>query len=263
MPTPVTRRRVLGSALGASVIAGAFLAASVAAANNPGGGPRSLQATPDGFNKYLVYLGETVAPEEPGLFMDDETVYYFQEEVMGRSEAEIDAHRDAAKQYYWDQFGLNFGVAEGPETEGADFTGFMQNPNANYRAYTISEDWVPSQGWMVRDGGWAAIITAEDGMVLGGEYGGEEGKWVPEGTMMVFGDYSIKVERPQSGAPPHADEVIEIHFRSPLPLIEDPDGVLSFVCDLYHEEWGAGKARGVSQGGVIRNILTFPPDLQE
>jgi hypothetical protein len=135
----------------------------------------------------------------------------------------------------------------------------VQNPGANYRASTISGETVPTEGWMVRDGGWIVALTAD--MMLRGEYGGAAGTHVPAGAIVVFGDYSIKVQRARSQAPPHATEAIVIHYESGFAISLNADGVMTFQRALEHPEWGAGWARGVVEGKTIRNVLSFPPEL--
>lgn len=227
--------------------------------------PGHASPTPAGFTKYLVYMGEsTVAPGEPGLFMDPVNVGVFQQEIMQRTPEEVDQERARAKEFFWQRFGLDFRSttpdADGVETiDGATLSAFVQNPDANYRAYTISGEAVPAGGWMVRDGGWLVALTSE--MLLGGDYGGATGKLVPAGAILVFGDYNIKVTRARSQAPPHADETIVIHYESGFPISANADGVMTFQCALEHPEWGIGRARGVVEGKTIRNVLSFPPEL--
>ncbi|MCI0537211.1 MAG: hypothetical protein L0Z50_18500 [Verrucomicrobiales bacterium] len=180
----------------AVVLLVALATAAPVKAGNQGVGPGS--PTPAGFTKYLVYLGEsTAAPGEPGLFMDADHVNHFQHVIMQRTPAEVAAEEADAEQFFWQRFGLNFTATEpdanGVQTiPGATFQAFVQNEAANYRAYTISGESVPSQGWLVRDGGW--IVTLTEDMVLHGDYGGAEGKSAPAGAVVVFGNYNILVE---------------------------------------------------------------------
>ena len=106
----------------------------------------------------------------------------------------------------------------------------------------------------VRDGGWNVTLT--DDMVLHGEYGGKEGKLVPAGASVVFGNYNILAERP------NGQDQIVIHYESDTPIFANADGVTPFVCNLIHPQWEQGKARGVVfPENIIRNVLTFPPQL--
>lgn len=266
------RRRVAGRgmltmllALGVSAGFTAGVAAQGANRSGRDAAPGHASPTPAGFTKYLVYMGEsTVAPGEPGLFTDAASVAHFQQQIMGRTPVEVAAEKARAEDFFWQRFGLDFRSTDpdanaAEHIDGAMLMAFVQNPDANYRAYTVSERAVPAAGWMVRDGGWSVVLTED--MLLGGDYGGAEGKLVPAGAMVVFGDYNIKVQNNRSHAGPHADDTILIHYESGHPIIVNADGVLTFQCALSHPEWGLGRARGVVEGKTIRNVLSFPPEL--
>ncbi|MPY93718.1 MAG: hypothetical protein GEV08_11860 [Acidimicrobiia bacterium] len=66
---------------------------------------------------------------------------------------------------------------------------------------------------------------------------------------------NIDVERPDRNerAPEH-DGDIRIHYQSHSPIIARADGQVSLNCDLSHEEWGDGAARGVVVDGDIRHV---------
>ncbi|MDQ2987270.1 MAG: hypothetical protein M3R13_11245 [Armatimonadota bacterium] len=214
--------------------------------------------TPQGFIKYLVYMAEMRLNGEPLLLKGPADVDVFQRAIMGRSPAQIAQNKAAAEAFFLQRYGLDFTQtapnAMGVESiSGAMLSGFRLNPKANYRAYTISEERVPGQGWEVRDGGWSVVLEGDQ--LVFGEYGGASGKLVKDGAMIVFGDYNIAADRPGR----HNDRPIIIQYFSGSPIIADMDGVTSFVCDVAHPQWGAGKARGLVEGRTIRNVVTFPP----
>jgi hypothetical protein len=227
---------------------------------------RSGAPTPTGFDRYLVYMANGVfdPEEEPAILPGD----IFQQEIMGRSEAEIAEQEALARQFFEQRFGLNL------EDGTVIFESFTFNPVHNYRAYTISGESVPAEGWVVRDGGFRAEVVAEDGVTLGGEFAGMH---VPQGTGVVFGDYNILVTGPgQSGEHPEQREIV-LHYRSGDPLIVDQFGVMHFTCGLVDSETDLGITEdnwdGMAQGVMrppemlpdgtvkvsIRNVLTFPP----
>lgn len=202
---------------------------------------------PDGFDKMLVYMGT-------GVFDPDDTDYeapdgdVWHREIMGRSDAEIEQNRDEALAFFSERFGLD------PDTQdGLEFTDFMLDPRMEYRAYVVSEETVPSEGWIVRDGGWRLEVTNPEGVTLGGEF---EGTHVPEGAFFVFGEYNIEV--------PDGEPII-IHYESGSAIVPTEKGLM-FICDLSHPEWGEGLAQGISSPHTlederrqanIRNVLTF------
>jgi hypothetical protein len=256
----LSRRSLLSGA--GKVALGGGLLAPIALTQTAHAAPATATGrtpTPTGFVKYLVYMQNGVIdPSTPA----PDTGEFFQTEVMGRSAAEIEADRQAAIAFYQRRFGLDF---SGGDTDGAaSFGPFMDARRNNYRAYTISGENVPGDGWFVDGGGWMVQIGA-GGMTLRGSYGGAGGQAVPEGSAMVFGEYFI--HRPD-GRSARLDPII-IHFESERPIIGRPDGVISFQCGLSHPEWGEGVAEGVAvppllldDGRVkvaVRNVLTFPP----
>jgi hypothetical protein len=159
-----------------------------------------------------------------------------QTQVMGGSSAEIEADRQAAVAFYNQRFGLDFC---GGDTDGAaSFGPFTDARRNNYRAYTVSGENVPADGWFVDGGGWMVRIGL-GGMMLHGSYGGADGQAVPQGSAMVFGECFI--HRP-AGQSARLDPII-IHFESERPIIGRPDGVVSFQRALSHPEWRQGWPR--------------------
>lgn len=159
-----------------------------------------------------------------------------------------------------DRFGLDFRAVSAPtptgpwDINGARLQGSVFSPANRYTAYVVSEEWVGSEGWIVRDSSFNVSLTEDQ--TLHGTWGGAAGK-PATGAAMTFGDYNIKVDRPGAS---ERGETILIHFESGSPIVGDMDGTRHFVCDLAHAEWGAGHARGVVLGdGAVRNVLTFPP----
>lgn len=215
--------------------------------------------TPDGFDKYLVYMAAgQYDPADPTYDAPDGMV--FQREIMGRSDAEIAQNRQEAIDFFSERFGI-----DADSDAGVMFGPFMFDPRNEYRAYTISGESVPSAGWVIRDGGWAMSVTDPAGLTLGGEFTGQH---VPQGTMMVFGDYNIARLGPgnSGGNAAHAEPLI-IHYQSGEPIIPTASGAIMFRCELISDEFGHGLAQGISapqtlpDGTIqanVRNVLTFP-----
>jgi hypothetical protein len=224
--------------------------------------PSALQAhsptpPPLDFDRYLVFMANGVfSPEE--MMRDGAT---FQHGVMGRSPEEVAANKAEAVAFFAERFGVDFSTSD--HVQGINLFGFELTPDANYRAYTISGETLPSDGWVVRDGGWAGLVGPE-GITFHGTWGGAEGRDVPPGTIIVFGEYNIRVERPGNAPDRHP---IVVPYRSGEPMITDAQGRALIVCDLVSPEFGEGRALGyfavepVGDGLVqatVRNVLTFP-----
>ncbi len=106
------------------------------------------------------------------------------------------------------------------------------------------------------------------GKTLHGTFGGVTGKWVPAGSMIVYGEYNILREGPGNSAGSTTQPLI-IHYQSFSPIIQHPyESGIKFNCEVISEDFGEGLARGLSdplppnEDGktqvYIRNILTFP-----
>ncbi len=158
---------------------------------------------------------------------------------MGRDDAAFEAERAAADAYFRSTFG---------DLYTGELTAFGVDPRQEYRAYFISGEKVPPEGWVVRDGGFRTTLT--------------------NGGLVVFGNYNIKVEKPGQGGP-DPDPII-IHYESADPIFVNADGSGLFRCRLSSDsfdDFGGGLAQGMfapqtlADGRTvtnIRNILTFP-----
>jgi hypothetical protein len=204
--------------------------------------------TPAGFDAFLVYMANGIYdPNDADYTVPDGA--YFHRDIMGRSDDEIEQNRADAIAFFKQRFGIDV-----VDNEDVMFTSFTFDPRNEYRAYVIAGRDVPPEGWTVRDGGWSAAVVNPDGLTLGGEY---DGVHVPQGAMMVFGDYNIDV--------PGEDPII-IHYQSGGPIFPTDQGI-QFHCELISEDFGQGLAQGISAGAVqadglfhanVRNVLTFP-----
>lgn len=190
---------------------------------------------PAPFGTYIVYSAAGVydptVPPVQGNLAD-----WFHREVMGRDDAAIAAERARADAYFAAEFGSLY-------TPGS-LAAFGQDPRTQYRAYFISGEDVPPEGWLVRDGGFRAMLS--------------------DGGMVVFGNYSIDVTEKKKSEP------IIIHYESADPIYPQADGSLLFRCRVTSEDFddfGGGLAQGISDPQQladgrtltnIRNVLTFP-----
>ncbi|MGE0760806.1 MAG: hypothetical protein AB7O38_27600, partial [Pirellulaceae bacterium] len=218
------------------VVSLAMTSGSLVGASSQSGAP-----TPAGFDRYLVYMANGVLePNTPQMLPGE----IFHQEIMGRSAEEMDAQEALARQFFEQRFGL-------VEGDGVTVASFTFNPAHNYRAYTISGESVPAEGWVVRDGGFSATVTAAGGVSLGGEF---EGTHAPQGTRVVFGDYNILVTAPGRSGEQREEREIVLHYRSGDPLMVDQFGVMHFTCGLVDAETDLGITEaewdGIAQGVV-------------
>jgi len=207
--------------------------------------------TPEPFGRYIVYsaagvFDPTVPPVEGDL------ARWYHREIMGRDDAAMAAERMAADRYFTNTFGTRY--------IPGSLMAFGVDPRVGYTAYVVSGASVPEEGWVVRDGGFQAILT--------------------DGTMVVYGDYNIRMTHPGDRDDRKDDRYrdrrrkdpkpIIIHYESADPIHFHPDGSIYFRCRLrsnsFHD-FGGGLAQGVSAPQTlpdgrtvsnIRTVLTFP-----
>lgn len=223
---------------------------------------QAQDSAPASFEGYLVYMANG---QFDASVPNAATGPQFQSEIMGRSEAEVEAELKLAETFFLETYGIDFtsvDPVDGVKTAGnatLDTAGFMVDPRIEYRAYTVAGRDVPAEGWVVRDGGWTVVI-GDGGALLKGAWGGDEGIDVPAGSIIVFGDYNI-----DTGGDP-----ILIHYQSGSPILPmGTDGIMAFSCVLSSPEFGDGRANGTvlmpaeQEDGTVkmsyRNVLTFPP----
>jgi len=224
-----------------------------------------------GFEKVLLYLADP-DPDWEGDFSAER----FQEEIMERSIGEAVDDRNAGVTFFEERYGLEFPEAdENTVYEPVASTGDIEatlvpqmlSPGTGYTAYVISgrsmpnnhgEDHTntdPELTGKVRDGGWWAFL--DEDTQFGGEYGDINDEVFPAGTIVLWGDYNIRMG--------DQEDPIVIHYDSDHPVTPGGASVVprAFNCRLENEEWGEGAVRGVSGGDMvgIRNVLTFPPAL--
>jgi hypothetical protein len=180
---------------GVIVMAIVTLAASPLSGVNP---------PPEPFGKYLVYSAAGVYdPSIPPV--EGDLAEWFHKEIMGRDDAAIEAERARADAYFQATFGALY-------TPGS-LEAFGVDPRNEYRTYFISGMRVPPEGFVVRDGGFRAVLS--------------------NGGFVVFGDYNIKVTKPGGGPDP---ESILIHYESADQIFETPTG-LFFLCRLSSDNF--------------------------
>lgn len=250
------------SMIASALITGLVSMSSVSMADNGKG-------VPAGFDGFLVYMANGVYdPSAPspqpglenceGLFCDGG---YFQREIMGRSEYQIQQKRQEVKDFFITRFGLD---VDDPALAGRiEFMSFMTRPNWDYRAYVMNSK-TSASGWKVRDGGYTMRVIDPAGIDLGGEF---IGRHAPFNSVMFSGEYNILLKDRPKGK----DKELVIQFRSATFHHINNDGSVMLRCELYNEELGSGYAivtldNIVRDDGLVqgrgRNVLTFPPFIQ-
>jgi hypothetical protein len=214
-------------------------------------------STPQGFNRVALLMGAGQYKTPTASAQDLAT--WYQRQVMGWNDAQVAQQRQLAIDFFNTRFGL----------ANTNPGGFALDPKNQYRVYALTGFNVPSEGWIVRDGGFAVAVgdDGSGGQVLHGTFGGTLGIWEPKGSMIVFGYYNIAVTAGQSGASPDTTTTIIVHYES-QDVIHPAQGnsAIAFQCHIV-APWGDGLAQGYSQtitspdGTIqanVRNVWTFP-----
>ncbi len=151
------------------------------------------------------------------------------------SEEEIESHKEGAKQYFMDQFGLD---VDSLAAQGRiDFGDFSLNPDYQYRVQIASGKGPNDEGWIIRDGGYIAVVIDPAGIELGGN---SEGLHANMFNAYLYGDYNVLVTN--SGSQPKEEMIIQ--FRSTEAAKINADGSMDFRCAVFNEEFGEGVAYG-------------------
>jgi hypothetical protein len=225
----------------------------------------TIYGTPVGHDKYMVLMANGIYdPNDPNYTPPDFEI--FARDIMGWDDAEIAANQEKAKAFFARRFGID---PESPEHAGrVMMVPFMIDPRWQYRVYNSSGNYVPRQGWVIRDGGFQLIALDTNGVDLGGEFAGVH---APQGAIAAFGEYNILVEPALHKTP----RKIVIHYESRKPVLQNSGfpldrsgkGTLIAPLDVYHPEWGHGWAFAHITDEVLpdgkqqtnnRNIVTFP-----
>jgi len=233
-----------------------------------GDNAKNEMVTPAGFDSLVLYIGAgifdpSVSETRPGvtgcagLFCDGD---FFQKEIMNRTDAEVAEIREKARQHFIMHFGID---ADHPDYAGrVSLNQFMVNPDFQYRVHALSGEQVPSDGWIIRDGGYQFLVTDPDGIDVNDPMLGQI--HVPAGSGGFYGNYNI-LKTDKHGNP--NGELI-IFYQSDTPAVPLPNGDFYFKCTMFNEDWGQGVGMGTMNfvpledgrvRGNVRNVLSFPP----
>lgn len=224
----------------------------------------SAAPTPDGLIKQITMIADGTLADPNSVLLDPMPIWV---DDFGWSAEYIEEYRSDALEFFEGKFGID---GEALMAEGrAVFIPFYFNPDIEYRAISVSGDSVGSEGWQLIDTGWTLMITDPNGLTLPPEAGVFAGVHMTPGAFLLYGDYHLRPTSIQRHCPRrYQPEPITIHYESGCPIIPGMMGIVTFVCDLSHPEWGPGIAAGVSiphpteDGGLRfdnRNVITFPP----
>jgi hypothetical protein len=217
---------------------------------------------PDPFTTFAVFIADGVIP--PGVDPAGAGDLSFFTDVMGWSQAEIDAWRDekvATTETRW-------GIPDPLNNPDLQFYMGTTSPAIHYHAVAFSDRKVPTEGWPVREGAANFLVVNPAGIDLGGDFAGIH---VPAGTIVGGGGmYNVGVTDKHGEL---TGEEIVIDFDTQEPMWQNPSNHYAFgfgfFCELDSEDFGDGLAQGIitlipqldgSLKANARNVLTFSAD---
>lgn len=226
-----------------------FLFSTPLFATSNGANPGHVAAPAEGFIKTALLMANGVIDPSQMMILD----MSYHTDVRKRTPEQIEEHRALAIAHFENTFEIN--IAELESQGKVMFSPFILPNEMQYRVYSLSDTWVPTTGFEMADGGWALMVTDPNGITVNGDI------LIPAGSMSVYGEYYIMPEniagKPQ---PP-----ITVHYQSDRFIVMGFYAEMPILCDVFHPDWGWGKAQGVSflipeNGGMnanTRNVFTF------
>ena len=193
--------------------------------------------------------------DAPSTIIPDPELTFFTRYMQFRDEA-IQHFTDDAIRYFNQTFGLDFSNSAPNRQnerffENAKMSPFIVPPDTT-NFVVNSNNWIRSgstrsQCFLVRDGGFQVGFSGVQ--ILGGSYGGIEGKPVGQSDSLYYGFYNIDVC-------PQSPVIIQYQSGGPVRAVA-VDGHFVVDSDLYSTVLGRGKAIGVA----TTNQLSEDPKL--
>ncbi|AJC67813.1 MULTISPECIES: hypothetical protein [Dickeya] len=220
---------------------------------------------PMGFKQVLVFMGTgaldiTKTEPFPGVSGCQGTLCtsdYFYTHIMGLSSSEVAQKREEAIRYFNREFGIDVNalIAQN-RIELKPYTG---NPDGHYRLYSLAGMVLPSEGWVVRDGGFYITVLDSRGIPLAGNHRGETATPL---NQMYYGSYNILATSDFQ----KTREII-VNYESNALAAISPDRLrTTFNTRTYSKLWGEGQSYvsyefELSGGQTVltngREVMTF------
>ena len=217
-----------------------------------------VDVAPDHLERFMNYMGDGIFdPNDP--HYTPPTGDYWHRVIRGRTDEEIAELRDEAAAFFADKFGVD---VDDPAMQGrARLEAFMFDPRMDIRAFTISGETVPPEGYPIEDGGFRLVVTDPFGVTLGGDFPGVQ---VPQNTVGLYGEWVIKLPhkpirfKNDNSFKNHTEyqekrELI-FEYQSGNLLYPNADGAEIFVCPARAKD---GSAEGLF-AGYFRLPLQLP-----
>ena len=204
--------------------------------------------------------------DDLSIFLPDPELTFFKDVLKFPDDAIQRAFENAVNFFNY-TYGLDFSASPPDENheiyiENAEMTPYKLNDNIEY--FITVNNWVRtgntrSDCYRSRDGGFQVTFPADT--TLYGSYGGDKGRPISVGNLLLYGFYNIDV----------CDQSpIIIQLQSNPPFRPEPvDGIFIIQSDLYNRILGNGKAQSIFFSRpdpdqpekcriTVRNIFSFP-----
>ena len=224
----------------------------VTQASGPFGPPLAPPAGYDEFAVFTVRGGWEFSASVPGTpNCENSTICITDQhyaDIMNFTPAEILVEQAKAKEWFVHRFGMD---VDDPANAGRlSLFPFTVNPNLDFRAFYISGRHVPSDGYEIRDGGFALAVIDPAGFTLGGDF---PGRHVPQGSLVAFGVYNILITNP-AGDP--VEEKLYYYradtANAPVTLTGPDGGIFAASCQLSTVPFQLGGQTGSDHNGFVR-----------
>ena len=228
-----------------------FFYSALSLATPNGARPGHVAAPADGFVKTGLLIANGIVDPNTMIQLDNS----YHTVIRNRTPEQMAEHRSLAIEHFEQAFGIDVDdlVYQGKLL----FSPFILSEDMAYRIYSLSGAWVPTSGFYMADGGWLIMVTDPNGIEV-------DGRTIPVGSMAVYGEYYAI---PENEGGVEGDPII-VHYQADIFIVPGFYGQTPILCDIFHPEWGWGKAQGIAQltpdiGGFnanTRNVWTFVGD---
>ena len=194
---------------------------------------------------------------------------YFHNTIMGRSAAEIAAIETEAKNFFNTEFGVVIdgnNIAYDTENKPIGVLGEnMLDPAAGLKVVTASGTYVPAAGWTAYVRRHFINISSPHGARLGGNYNGSQSNFVPQGTVLAYGEIHI-VEANDCGATGVTKTFITkslqpfiVDFKGRAPFLYGIEGISGASTATLHGRSEFEVVSGTNVAATVRWVIKAYP----
>lgn len=212
---------------------------------------------------YVTLISERTSLTDPHDFIAPYGDFRFHRELLGYTDADVDAFRGDAMDHFLERFGVDFRDSPIDPASGMQMNGpFALMPmffNFEMRAPYTSVHGVFDCPRPVLEGSLGLLVVGEGG-VFHGTVGGETGRAAQLGDIVLYGHYFVDFDLD--------GDYTTFLYKGDSISRSDPTGTFAVNMALYSERYGDGRVEGRydansrSADGLphvsTRSIISFP-----